>query len=642
MAKGDSDKINQAKQQQQKAEDYRVNTSQPRYNTFNTGALNDVTNAHTQGADERGYLTNAYRTGLETPYSMPGQNGLSGSSSGGGSSDSGGGSGGGGGTPSAPSDPWSTSFGLYGNFANGGGVDMGALTEALPGFRNMAQSGGFSADQLATLGNVNKGFGDIAANPFDASSLASINSNIGNLSSYGSSGGYDPAALARIRGDIQNMRGLSANGGYDPSQLATLRGYVGQLGNFNADFGQTPQDIQKLRDWGTTGGYSDQDIANERLRGSSTVSALYKNQMDNLARQRAITGGLTPGYGAAQRAMTRDLAQQQADAALNTENTLQTNIRNNKFQGMQAATTAGLQQAQIANMLRLYGLQGAAQTGNALESGVAGNRISALNMAAQGEGNLESNLASNRISAANQAASQGISLGNTLAQNRMAALTGQRDTTMGQVSTANDAILRALTGISSTNQGAQQLAQQGKMFGTTGIFNVESAREQAAQAAAARAAASGASSAGLAQQNSQFNAQMAEMQREFNLSGLQKLYGTADPTLAAANQTFLAGQGQQDSSNLQYLNFGMPYSPPQSQGGFSWRDALGLGSSVLGAFGGGGSGSGATTGGNGFSFGGGGYGDSGFYGGGYQFGGGGGYSDPNWGDIGQTIPNPSL
>lgn len=633
MAKGDDEKVKQAQNQQKIAEDYRTGTSQPRYNEFNKGALGDVGAARQAGQGERAYLTGQYRTGLETPYSMPGQGGTGASSDSGGSS--------GDGSPGStvsnapPADPWASSFGLYGDFAGGGGVDMGALTEALPGFRKMSQSGGFSDAQRGQLDSIGSQFGDISKNPIDPSSLASINGNIGNLSNYGSSGGYDPAALARIRGDISSMRGLATTGGYDPTQLAGLRGYVSQLGSFQPDLGKSPEDIQRLREYGQTGGYSDSDISNERLRGSSTVSALYKNQAENMARQRAITGGLAPGYGASQRAMTRDLAQQQAGAALNTESTLQQNIRNNRFQGMSAASQAELAQQTMANQARLAGLTGAASAGNQLEGSVAGNRINATNLAGQGEGNLEANLAGNRINASNLAATQGLNLGNSMTQNRMSALTGQRDTTMGQVNTANDAMIKALTGISSTQQGAQQLAQQGKMFGTSGIFNVESAREQAAQAAAARAAASGSSSAGLSQQNAQFNAQMAEMQREFNLTGLQKMYGTADPTLGAANQAFLAGQGQQDSSNLQYLGFGMPYSPPQQQGQSGWQSALGFGSSLLGAFGGGGNGGG----GGGNSVGGGG---GGFYNGGYQFGNYPGYQPYDQSNYGTTIPNPSL
>jgi hypothetical protein len=87
----------------------------------------------------------------------------------------------------------------------------------------------------------------------------------------------------------------------------------------------------------------------------------------------------------------------------------------------------------------------------------------------------------------------------------------------------------------------------------------------------------------------------------------------------------------------------MPYTPPQSSGQSGWQTALGFGSSLLGAFGGGSGGGnnygGATTGGNGNP-----------YGNGYQFGPNngsnpnGGYTDPygGWGGVGTPIPNPSL
>src|ERR1044072_731728 len=113
MAKGDKEKADaQRTRVNQSLEDYRTNTSNPRYDPFNQGNLDSFNAAKGSGGIERGYLTDYYQGMLGGSKGVLSGSGGSGSSGGSGEGPEGEGGGGGGGTPGVnqpPADPWATS-----------------------------------------------------------------------------------------------------------------------------------------------------------------------------------------------------------------------------------------------------------------------------------------------------------------------------------------------------------------------------------------------------------------------------------------------------------------------------------------------------------------------------------------------------
>lgn len=72
--------------------------------------------------------------------------------------------------------------------------------------------------------------------------------------------------------------------------------------------------LGQLKDWTSSGGYSDQDLASLRARGVSPIRSVYANALRNLNRQKAIQGGYAPGFGAASSRMAREMSEQLSEA----------------------------------------------------------------------------------------------------------------------------------------------------------------------------------------------------------------------------------------------------------------------------------------------------------------------------------------
>lgn len=62
----------------------------------------------------------------------------------------------------------------------------------------------------------------------------------------------------------------------------------------------------RLSENATTGGYSGQEISDLRARGISPIRAIYAAALRNLSRQKNISGGYSPNYGALQAKLARE------------------------------------------------------------------------------------------------------------------------------------------------------------------------------------------------------------------------------------------------------------------------------------------------------------------------------------------------
>src|SRR5215510_9688103 len=102
-------------------------------------------------------------------------------------------------------------------------------------------------------------------------------------------------------------------------------------------YGQTQGAFGPQRDvyanFAATGGYSPQDIQDLRARGIAPTRAVYQNAMDDIDRQRALSGGYSPNYIAAKAKLTRDLSQSISDTNVNVNAALADAVRQGKLAG---------------------------------------------------------------------------------------------------------------------------------------------------------------------------------------------------------------------------------------------------------------------------------------------------------------------
>lgn len=181
--------------------------------------------------------------------------------------------------------------------------------------------------------------------------------------------GDDAAVRNQIGSNNQTMAGYA-----NPYMGTALGGYQGSAGYNQADYQDimnryrdiaggapgtggnsgwaTPADQFKsyagYEDFAKTGGFSRDDIANMRARGVAPIRAVYGNAERELNRNRALQGGYSPNFAAAQAKMAREQSQGQADALQNTEAGLAEMVQKGKQFGLQGMTPIEQYRMQLA------------------------------------------------------------------------------------------------------------------------------------------------------------------------------------------------------------------------------------------------------------------------------------------------------
>jgi len=107
-------------------------------------------------------------------------------------------------------------------------------------------------------------------------------------------------------------------------------GITARTMNYNDPFAS----YKGYQDFSNTGGYSAQDMANLRARGTSPVRAAYANAEREMGRQRSLQGGYSPNAFAAQTRMAREQSQGMADAMQNVEGGIVQNRNQNRLAGL--------------------------------------------------------------------------------------------------------------------------------------------------------------------------------------------------------------------------------------------------------------------------------------------------------------------
>lgn len=200
----------------------------------------------------------------------------------------------------------------------------------------------------------------------------------------GGGGGFAPPPDSRLTDVSKFYEDYMKTGGWDPSNVTSINDNIAKLKSLGYD----PDTVNRLRGGGVfdefskTGGYSDNDLANIRARGTSTIPAFYAQAKADANRARAVQGGYGPGQSALMARFGRSQAAAGADAALNTELGIKSNVNQGRQWG-----ASGMSGAEAAlSDLRLQSLSGASGIEKGLvESQRAGKEFGAQNLEQRAE-----------------------------------------------------------------------------------------------------------------------------------------------------------------------------------------------------------------------------------------------------------------
>ena len=229
--------------------------------------------------------------------------------------------------------------GQYANIANGGLLDMGRLQNTDKVWQEMMDTGGYSPEEMASLGDINQ-----------------------NLKDLGKTGGYDPEALNRARG----------NGGFEAMQTGGLT----DENRRNIRAGGVYEDFSK------TGGLTEQDKSLYRDRINAAIPATYDAFQRDVQNMGRVTGsGSGPAAQAMASRMSRDAARENAQTSRDAELAVMDRMLSGKRWGAEGMTSSefGLVDREGAN--KKWGTEGMSNAELAIQGQRAGNILNASNSA---------------------------------------------------------------------------------------------------------------------------------------------------------------------------------------------------------------------------------------------------------------------
>lgn len=145
-----------------------------------------------------------------------------------------------------------------------------------------------------------------------------------------------------------NFNAAAAQGQQDYGNLMT--GYGGMFTNPGISYNRSPEMQSAMggyEDFARTGGFSPQDLQDIRARGVSPIRAAYSNAIDEVNRQRNLSGGYSPNYDAAMAKMARDQAYSMADANQNVNATIAQMVQQGKLAGNQGLGGLAAEDSQL-------------------------------------------------------------------------------------------------------------------------------------------------------------------------------------------------------------------------------------------------------------------------------------------------------
>lgn len=107
----------------------------------------------------------------------------------------------------------------------------------------------------------------------------------------------------------------------------------------------------RFKQFADTGGFSDADLASIRARGVAPIRGIYANANRNLARQRSLQGGYSPGFGAASSRMAREMSEQLSAASTNVEADIADRVQSGRQFGLEGYGRGAQQENSLINQI---------------------------------------------------------------------------------------------------------------------------------------------------------------------------------------------------------------------------------------------------------------------------------------------------
>jgi hypothetical protein len=189
-----------------------------------------------------------------------------------------------------------------------------------------------------------------------------------------------------LRGSLAGQKEFGQTGGFTPERSASIMQNVQGLKDIGQTGGISDENVNRMRGMGgydefaKTGGYTPESIANIKAQALSPISSYATGTRDELSRRAALTGGYTPGFDSANRALQRDTARGIADTSLAANVGIQDRINQGRQWGIggMAGAEQGIAGMQSGN--KLAGLQGAGQMELGLQNSISQYRAQGMSM----------------------------------------------------------------------------------------------------------------------------------------------------------------------------------------------------------------------------------------------------------------------
>jgi hypothetical protein len=203
-------------------------------------------------------------------------------------------------------------------------------------------------------------------------------------------GGLDPTKFNEFQG---NLSEIGKTGGWSPEQVGNVNKSIAGFQNFADTGGVDAEGQNRMRGMGVydefskTGGYSDQDVANARARGSSGVPALYGRVRDEASRLGRVQGGGGPGQAALMSRLARDQSRGITEASRETELGIKDAVNKGRQWGTEGVSRSEGSLQDLLSKNKLAGLGGVVDATSGMANSIADNRMQASNAGAGNETN---------------------------------------------------------------------------------------------------------------------------------------------------------------------------------------------------------------------------------------------------------------
>lgn len=115
--------------------------------------------------------------------------------------------------------------------------------------------------------------------------------------------------------------------------------------------GEMSTALSGLDEFSRTGGYSDEDISNIRERSISPIRSIYSSAQEGLRRNKVLSGGYSPNYGAVSAKMARDSSSQIGDITTKVNADIAQMIQSGKLSGLNALSSAASSDNALQNTI---------------------------------------------------------------------------------------------------------------------------------------------------------------------------------------------------------------------------------------------------------------------------------------------------